>query len=161
MTRAIFILFLGLVVGALAFYGMRKAPQPGSTVITRDGESRLPELAWLKRELKLTDEQLEKVAKAHEAYRPTCEALCKKVMVSHARIKELARPSTPVSPELEAALTEHALLHVECQKAMLMHLHQTASLMSPEQAQKYLDALLPEVIELPLEPGSEAHAHHP
>lgn len=140
---------------------MREGTQHLGSVIAHDGNSRLPELEWLRREFKLTNEQFEKVAQAHEAYRPTCEALCKKVMASHAKIKELARPSKPVTPELEAALTEHALLHVECQKAMLNHLHQTASLMSPEQAEKYLDALLPEVIELPLEPGHDAHAHHP
>lgn len=161
MTRALFILFLGLVAGALAFYGMRVGTQRVGVTIAHDGNSRLPELEWLRQELKLTDEQFAKVAEVHEAYRPTCEALCRKVMATHVRIKELASPSKPVSPELEAALTEHALLHVECQKAMLNHLHQTASLMSPEQAQKYLDALLPEVIELPLEPGHDAHAHHP
>jgi Spy/CpxP family protein refolding chaperone len=161
MTRAFFILFLGLVVGAIAFFGMREGPPHVSVTRAHDGNSRLPELAWLKRELKLTDEQFAQVAKAHEAYRPTCEQLCARVMASHVRVKELASPAGPVTPELEAALTEHALLHVECQKAMLNHLHQTASLMSPGQAQKYLDALLPEVIELPLEPGNEAHAHHP
>lgn len=149
------------MVGGLAFYGMREGGQRTQLMMAHDGNSRLPELEWLRRELKLTDEQLQKVAQAHEAYRPTCEGLCKKVMTSHGKIKALASPSRPVSPELEAALTEHALLHVECQKAMLNHLHQTASLMSPEQAQKYLDALLPEVIELPLEPGNDAHVHHP
>jgi hypothetical protein len=82
-----------------------------------------------------------------------------RVMKSHEKIKQLATASQPVSPELEEALKEHALLHVECQKAMLNHLHKTASLMTPEQAQTYLDALLPEIIELPLEPGGEAH--HP
>jgi hypothetical protein len=161
MTRALLILLIGLLAGAGAFYCIRQ--QQGSLTsrqhVARDGHTRLPELEWLRRKLDLSDEQFAKVAEAHEAYRPSCEALCMKVMASHAKIKKLANVSTPVSPELESALTEHAMLHVECQKAMLNHIHKTASLMSPKQAKSYLDALLPEVIELPLEPGNDLHGH--
>ncbi len=160
MSRGLFILLIGLLVGAAAFFCIREQTLFTATYgFTRDGNTRLPELAWLKQELELTEDQFAKVAEAHEAYRPTCEALCMKVMASHTKIKKLASPSKPVSPELESALTEHALLHVECQKAMLNHLHKTASLMSPKQAEAYLEALLPEVIELPLEPDSGAHDH--
>ena len=64
-----------------------------------------------------------------------------------------------VSPELKAALQEHAALHVECQTAMLTHLYQTAACMSPDQARHYLDAMLPQVIEMAMEPET-THGDH-
>jgi hypothetical protein len=160
MTRAFVILLIGLLAGAGAFFCIRQQSLMNAPVaFARDGHTRLPELEWLRRKLDLSDDQFAKIVAAHEAYRPTCEALCMKVMASHAKIKKLANVSTPVSPDLESALTEHAMLHVECQKAMLNHIHETASLMSPKQAEAYLEALLPEVIELPLEPGNDLHGH--
>jgi Spy/CpxP family protein refolding chaperone len=155
VIRALLILLVGLAAGFGAFFGVKEQRQVHVTRHAHDGNSRLPELEWLRDELKLTDQQFTAVAALHEAYRPTCEALCMRVRKSHEKIKQLASPSQPVSPELEEALKEHALLHVECQKAMLNHLHQTAALMSPEQAKTYLSSLLPEVIELPLEPDGE------
>jgi hypothetical protein len=160
VNRGLLILLVGFLAGAAAFFLIREQGVfTAHSDFARDGNTRLPELEWLRRKLDLTDEQFAKVVEAHEAYRPTCEALCMKVMASHAKIKKLATPSAPVSPELESALTEHAMLHVECQKAMLNHLHKTASVMSPKQAEVYLEALLPEVIELPLEPSNDPHGH--
>lgn len=159
MIRAFSILVIALVAGVAGFFVVKSQHPDRLASFQHDGNSRLPELQWLRTELQLTDDQFTKVAQIHEAYRPTCEALCMKVMASHAKIKKLASPHMPVSPELEAALTEHALLHVECQKAMLNHLHQTASAMNPKQAEAYLAALLPEVIELPLEPDEGQHHH--
>lgn len=157
--RGLLILTIAILAGVAGFLAVKSQRTNVISSNQHDGNSRLPELAWLRTELKLSDEQFRKVAKIHEAYRPTCEALCMKVMASHAKIKHLASPHTPVTPELEEALKEHALLHVECQKAMLNHLHNTASVMNPDQAETYLAALLPGVIELPLEPGGGTHSH--
>lgn len=160
MIRGLTIILTGLLIGAGAFFVIKEHDLPHSQhSFAHDGNSRLPELEWLRQKLQLTDKQFEEIAKTHEAYRPTCEALCMKVMASHAKIKKLTSTDRPVTPELEEALKEHALLHVECQKAMLNHLHNTASQMTPEQARTYLEALLPQVIELPLEPDERPHTH--
>lgn len=154
------ILLAGLAAGSLAFFGMRSNGL--ATTEHRhghDGKSRLPELEWLRRKLDLTEAQFAKVASIHESYRPTCEDLCMKVMASHSRIKNLANPQEAVSRELEQALKEHALLHAQCQTAMLNHLHNTASVLSKEQAQDYLELMLPQIIELPLEPRAREHSH--
>lgn len=125
----------------------------------QDGSSRLPELEWLRHELKLTDAQFDKVAELHLAYRPTCEDLCAKVMTSHETLKKLADAGTQVSPELAAALQEQATLHVECQTALLTHLYQTAACLSPEQARVYLDAMLPQVIDMKMVPANTHSSH--
>lgn len=124
-----------------------------------DGSSRLPELEWLRHEFKLTDAQFAKVAELHLAYRPTCEDLCAKVAASQDKIKKLVTGGSQVSPELKAALQEQATLHVECQTAMLTHLYQTAACLSPEQARGYLDAMLPQVIDMKMEPATTHSGH--
>lgn len=124
-----------------------------------DGSSRLPELEWLRHEFKLTEAQFAKASELHVAYRPTCEVLCAKVMASHAKIKKLVDSGAQVSPELTSALQEHASLHVECQTAMLTHLYQTAGCFAPEQSRSYLDAMLPQVIEMTMEPGTSHSGH--
>jgi hypothetical protein len=160
MIRALLILLIGLAAAVAGFKGIQWQSETAHRgAVSSDTKSKLPELQWLREELKLNDEQFAAVTAAHEAYRPTCEALCMRVMASHAKIKQLADVKRPVSPELEEALKEHALLHVECQKAMLNHLHKTAALMRPDQAQHYLDALLPQVIELPMEPHHMGENH--
>ncbi|MEY4484516.1 MAG: hypothetical protein RL693_1968 [Verrucomicrobiota bacterium] len=123
------------------------------------GSSRMPELEWLRREFKLTEAQFAKVSELHLAYRPTCESLCMKVMTSHDRVKKLVGSGIEISPELKAALNDHAQLHVECQTAMLKHLYQTAACLSPEQARRYLDALLPQVLEMSMEPETTPRGH--
>jgi hypothetical protein len=124
-----------------------------------DGSSRLPELEWLRHEFKLTDAQFAKVSELHLAYRPTCEDLCMKVMASQKKIKTLVSGGTQVSPELTAALQEQAGLHMECQTALLTHLYQTAACLSPEQAHGYLDAMLPQVIDMKMEPATTHSGH--
>lgn len=124
-----------------------------------DGGSRLPELEWLRHEFQLTDAQFAKVSELHLAYRPTCEDLCMKVMASQDKLKKLVTGGTQVSPELTAALQEQAALHVKCQTALLTHLYQTAACLSSEQARSYLDAMLPQAIDMKMEPATTHIGH--
>lgn len=159
MKRGFFILLTALLVGSVGYFVTRQGccSISGSSALAHDGGSLLPELEWLHHELKLTDEQFAKVKEKHLAYRPTCEALCMKVAASQKKVQALAQAGSIASPEIEAALQEQAAVHVECQKAMLKHLHETAAVMSPEQSQKYLDAMLPQVIGPNAEHGSGSH----
>lgn len=161
MKRGFLILLLSVLVGILGFIIARHSGDhfsPGHSV-TSEANTQLPELEWLRTELSLSDEQYGNVAGLHHAYQPTCEALCMKVMASHQRIKTLVEAGNQVSPELEQALKEHALIHVECQTAMLKHVYQTAACMSPGQAKTYLGVMVPHVIELPMEPESTHRGH--
>lgn len=160
MKRGLLIFFVALFVGVVSFIAARKqcccTIDEGTNTI-HDGGTMLPELAWLRHELKLTDTQFEKVREMHVAYRPICEELCMKVAVSRRKVRVLAKSGNTVSPEIEAALQEQATVNVECQKAMLKHLHATAAVMSPDQAQLYLDTMLPQVIGADAAHGSSSH----
>lgn len=161
MKRGLWMLAAALLAGLVGFLATRGpcCLMPAENISGHDGHSKLPELEWLRREFKLSDEQFAKVSGLHQAYRPTCEELCMKIMASHKNVETLVGAGTQVSPELKAALQEHAALHVECQTAMLTHLYQTAECMSPDQARHYLDAMLPQVIEMAMEPESTHGGH--
>jgi hypothetical protein len=159
MKRGLIILILAVAASSAAFFITRNQCQCGTRLdaTSHDGETMLPELEWLHQELKLDDTQFEKVKAQHLAYKPTCEALCMKVMAARKKIGQLAAQGNLSSPEFDAALQEQAAVHVECQKALLRHLHQTAGLMSESQARQYLDAMLPQVIGVAAEPVSHGH----
>jgi hypothetical protein len=152
MKRGFWILMVAIVAGFAGFAVIRWQSAPPVVTATH-GSSLLPELEWLRREFNLTEEQFAKTSELHLAYRPTCEILCNRVMASHDKIKKLVDTGAQVTPGLEAALRDHAALHVECQTAMLTHLYKTAAQLSPEQAKNYLDAMLPHVIAMEMEPG--------
>ena len=161
MKRGLWIIIVALVAGLTSFWITHSqccCSLPDSSA-EHEEHSLLPELAWLRHEFKLTDAQFAKASELHVAYRPTCEALCAKVIASHAKIKKIVDGGTQVSPELTSALQEHAALHVECQTAMLTHLYQTAACFTPEQSRSYLDAMLPQVIEMAMEPGTTHSGH--
>jgi hypothetical protein len=157
MKRGLWILAFALFAGVAGFCVTHW--QSHLITASHDGQTQLPELEWLRREFHLTDDQFAKVAELHHAYRPTCEALCARVIASHQKMNSAVEAGSRVSPELKAALEEHAALHVECQTAMLTHLYQTAACMSPEQARRYLDVMLPQCIAMPMEPASSMGGH--
>lgn len=152
MKRGLWILGAALAAGIAAFALMRFQSTDRAMEPQRSA-SLLPELEWLRQEFDLTEAQFAKTSELHLAYRPTCEALCGRVMASHERIKQLVKVGPVITPELELALKEHAALHVECQTAMINHLYKTAENLSPEQSKRYLDTMLPHVIEMEMEPA--------
>lgn len=161
MKRGLWIVGAALLAGILGFVIVRQqyCRTMSKKAASHEDNSRLPELEWFRNELKLSDEQFSKVSELHVAYRPTCEDLCMRIMASHKKIKAYVDGGKQVTPELKAALQEHAALHVECQTAMLTHLYQTSACMSQDQAKHYLDAMLPQVIEMAMEPSHMSSGH--
>lgn len=159
MKRGIIILVAALVVGIASYVITRQqcCCAVGATSSSHDGTSLLPELEWLHDELKLTDEQFTKVQALHLAYKPTCEALCVKIAAAHRKVQSLADGGDITSAEFTAALQAQATVRVECQQAMLKHLHETAAVMSPEQARQYLAAMVPQVLNDEAAHSSDSH----
>jgi hypothetical protein len=80
MKRSILVLAIALVAGVTAFCLIRAqiAAKPQSVLLDS-----MPELAWVKSELKLSDEQFAKVSALHAAYRPKCMEMCGKIAAAH------------------------------------------------------------------------------
>lgn len=152
MKKRFFILASFILVGAMAFWFMRfhkLSTFQGPLVDT------MPELTWVRTELKLTDVQFMQVSSLHVAYRPKCMEMCQRISEAHEKIEVLARGGRKMSPELEQAIREHSRIHAESQEAMLKHLYETAAVLQADQASRYLDTMLPYALDFTLsEPGT-------
>jgi hypothetical protein len=161
MKRGLLTLIAALLAGIAGFVLTSRSPGVPVSEDRAEGHASpvLPELDWLRHEFKLTEEQFARVSALHLAYRPTCEILCEKIIVSRNKVTELVVAGKDVSPGLREAFREHAHLLAECQSAMLEHLYETAAVLPPDQAKRYLEAMIPHVIDMTMDhkPGSGTH----
>ena len=156
MKRFLLLLLAALLAGIVAYTGVRfwpVAPARGGILLDE-----MNELSWLKRELALTETQMQAVAELHHDYRPKCEEMCHRIHEAESRLTEVAARSRTMSPELSAAIHEAARVRAECQEAMIGHLQQTAALLDSSQAEKYLAAMLP--LALGTSTPESGHAGH-
>ena len=129
------IFFIGLLVCA-AGYG---AVYFASTASARSlAEERAPELAWLKKEFNLPDQEFRRICDLHTAYLPECRAMCQKIDANNVHIQDLLRGSTNVTPEIERALSESAKLRADCQTMMLKHFFTVSRTMPESEGRRYL-----------------------
>lgn len=155
MRKPILILLLIISAGAAAFCFSHFRNQQQHDGVLLDA---LPELVWLRSELKLSDEQFEKVSELHVAYRPRCIEMCRRIAEAHWKMETLAKAGTGMNPELEAALKEHAKVHLECQQAMLNHIYETSARLDRKQSARYLEVVLPHALDFSQsEPGGRGN----
>ena len=144
MKKGLLILVMAIAAGVAAFYITRTHQQSVHKEVLLDS---LPELAWLRVELKLTDDQFAKASALHLAYRPTCVKMCGNIAEAQTRLDALAKSGRGMTPELEAAIRDSARVHAECRMKMLEHLYQTAGLLDEKQAARYLEMMLPQALD--------------
>lgn len=155
MKKPIVVLLLILVAGVFAFCFSHYQRQQGARGPLVDD---MPELTWLKNELKLSDVQFSRISDLHAAYRPKCVEMCRRISEAHAKMDTLAKTGKTMSPDLDAALKEHAAVHLECQEAMLTHIYQTAAVLDAKQSARYLEVVLPYALDFS---HSEPKSEHP
>lgn len=135
MKKGALILLLGLFVCAAAcacFYyfgtasGRQMMQQPQ------------PELAWLKKEFHLTDEEFVRVSQLHEAYLPACAARCQRIEEQNQRLRDLFTQATNMTLEIRNLLAERATMRAECETEMMNHFLAVSRTMPPEQGRRYL-----------------------
>lgn len=144
MKAAFYATVLALSAGSLAFFFMRSHKPANTQEILLDV---MPELTWIKSDLGANDAQFTKITELHLAYRPKCEELCQRISAAHAKVEKLSRVSREMTPELEAAIREHAKTHSECQQAMIEHIYRTAALLDAAQSTRFIEAVLPIVLD--------------
>ncbi len=135
MKRSWLILFGGLVAGLVAYACIYLHATSAQRSMEQSSH---PELAWLKKEYQLTDTQFAQVAQLHDAYRPKCAEMCRRIDDQNAKVQQLLAATNAVSPEIKQALAEAARLRAECEAAMLQHFYETSRQMPAEQGKRYL-----------------------
>ena len=143
MKRTFFILLLGLPLGMTGF-GLLYSNRTASY---RDLEQTCgPELAWVKKEFKLNDQEFERIRRLHQAYKPVCTEYCRRVREKNQEIATLVAASTDITPAIQKALGEAADLRKECLAHMLQHFYAVSQAMPPEQGRRYLGRMQVEVM---------------
>jgi hypothetical protein len=155
MKRGIFIFTAALLAGLVAFCLMRSHKMAVGHESMVDS---MPELAWVRKDLKLTDAQFAKVSELHAAYRPKCAEMCRRISDAHEKMESLTRKDRKLTPELQEAVREHAVIHAECQQAMLKHLYETAAVLDEKQAARYLDTMLPYALDFTQSESGSLHS---
>lgn len=140
MKKALLLLVVAFVSGLAAFYFMRSYKLADRGGVMLDS---MPELAWVRTELKLTDEQFAKVSQLHADYRPRCEEMCRQIAEARADLEAIALKSREVGPDLQAAIRQHAETRERCRQAMFRHMYDTAAVLDEDQAARYLETMLP------------------
>ena len=145
MKRPVILVAVGLLV-ALAGYGGFYFGTAAHRGLLRSPSA---ELLWLKKEFDLTDAELSRIARLHEAYRPLCNEMCRRIDEQNAKLKRLLASANGVTPEVEQCLAEAAQLRGECHRDMLRHFFAVSQMMPPEQGERYLDWILPRTVLMP------------
>ena len=155
MKRGLILMALAITAGVVAFCFTRSHQMAERRELRLDA---MPELAWVRTDLKLTDEQFAKVSDLHAAYRPKCTDMCRLISEARGRIEAAARGSREMTPELEAAIREHAETQIQCQKAMLKHIYETAAVLDRHQATRYLETTLPFALDFAPAEAESSHS---
>jgi DNA-binding SARP family transcriptional activator len=159
MKNLLVVVVVSLVAGVASFSLMRSHKLASNATNGGPLVDTLPELAWVRTELKLTDSQFAKVSELHVAYRPKCLELCQNIAAAHEKLARLTTSDRKVTPELEAAIREHAEVHANCQQAMLRHLYETAATLDEKQANRYLELMIPYALDAPPSDQESNHCH--
>ncbi len=141
MKKALVVLLMALVAGLAAFCVMRSYQQKKShSGVMLDA---MPELAWLRTELHLSEQQFAEVSRLHAAYRPKCEEMCMEIAKARHELEAATLRNRGMNAEVEAAIRKHADTRAKCRQEMLRHMYETAALLDADQAARYLQTMLP------------------
>ena len=154
MKSAIVILVTGLVVCAAAFCGFYRFGTASHRGLLHE---QTPELAWLKKQFNLSDAELSRITRLHEAYQPHCDVMCQRIEEQNSKLRKLLASGHTMTSEIEATVAEAAKLRGECQRDMLRHFLEVSQTMPPEQGRRYL-AWISERTLLRAD-GMKAHGH--
>ena len=131
MKRPLIIIFMGLLLAAVAYAALFLA-RTGQ----RGGDA--SELAWLRKEFSLTDQEFARIRELHEGYLPDCERMCSRIAIANRDLERLLLSTNEVTPQITEKLTEISGIRQECQTRMLKHFYAVSKAMPEEQGRRYL-----------------------
>ncbi len=161
-TRALTLLPVGLLAGALAFGAASWWKRREHRQLLDSPRS---ELAWLRHEFRLSEAQFQRIESLHSDYQPTCAEFCRRIAEQNRRLQQAALGTNRLSPEVAALVAETGRVRDECRSAMLFHLYAVSREMSPEEGRRYLSLMLTETCVIqsvrPLQSPLPGHDHTP
>jgi hypothetical protein len=141
MKRGALVLLLGAAVGLAAHVVFFRLHQPA------DPESIVGQLAWMKQELHLTDEQFARISALHQASSPRLRALASQVAQMRAEFAafERTRRTTDHVDFIEFAhfVEQRRSIDQECLDSTRRLVLASAQEMNPRQRERYLGIVSP------------------
>ena len=125
------VLGVGAAMGALSYCFFRDRVSPAD---------------WLRKEFSLNEEQSARILALNAEYGPQCKEMCARIAQADSRLSGLIDSSTTVTQEIREALVETDRVRSECRLKMLEHFYEVAAVMPEEKRKKYLDMVLPLVL---------------
>lgn len=164
MRRSLLILLAILVAGA-AITGASYLL--GCRVCARQLAGSGDDLAWLRREFRLSNTEMQRIRQLHDGYLPKCHENCARIAAKKKELQAALDQAKGMTPEAQQKLAEVAALRAECQGNMLAHFYEVSGAMPPEQGRRYLAEMqrltlgFHEQIENTMSPDtSSPHGHH-
>ena len=144
MKKGVLILMLA-VGGAFAGYWTyyQCATAPARAMLTQSGG----EMEWLRHEYHLSDAQFSRVRDMHREYAPKCDLMCEKIAKTNARLDQIIKTNKTFTPEVDAAMNECVTVQAECRRALLRHVYEVSTEMSPEDGARYLQMMTARLVE--------------
>jgi hypothetical protein len=136
MKRGALILLLGFALGTAAFAGFYYLGTASCRTMMRQPQ---PELAWLKKEFKLSEAEFARVSQLHDAYLPQCMVRCRRIEEQNQKLRQLFGQATNMTLEIQNLLAERAKTRAECETEMMKHFLEVSRTMPPEQGRRYLE----------------------
>ena len=135
MNRTLFILLLGLTVGAGAHFAYYRLHEPNA-------DSLDSQLAWMKTELKLNDAQFARIKELHQSSSPRLHALADQVAQlqnEFSAFEKMRRTSDRVDfLEFARFVDARRQINRECLDSTRKLVLATAEVMTPPQRQHYI-----------------------
>jgi len=100
------------------------------------------DLAWLRREFRLGQEEMSRIRRLHEGYLPVCREWCARIAAKKAELESELSRSGGFTPRAAELVRELAALRAECQVAMLRHFEEVSQAMPPDQGRRYFAEML-------------------
>jgi small-conductance mechanosensitive channel len=96
------------------------------------------ELAWLRREFRLSDAEMQRIRQLHERYLPRCRENCARIAAKKKELQAVLDHAQGMTTEAQQKLAEVGALRAQCQANMLGHFYEVSRAMPPEQGRRYL-----------------------
>jgi hypothetical protein len=135
MRRSLFILLMVLLAGsATAGLTSLLARRVWAQYLVQPGD----DLAWLRREFRLSEAELGAIRVLHAGYLPRCRDYCQRIGQRQGELRTLLESGGQAAQVIEAKLIAIGTLRAQCQAAMLQHFLEVSQAMPPGQGQRYL-----------------------
>src|ERR1039458_9030292 len=115
MRRSLLILLVALLAGA-AIAGASYLL--GCRICARQLAGSGDELAWLRREVRLSDTEMQRIRQLHDGYLPKCHQNCALIAAKKRELQAALDRAQGMTPEAQQKLAEVAALRAKCQSKM-------------------------------------------